>query len=36
MLVARFAAPSPSSLRKDVARFLETFLAAPLPRVWQC
>ncbi len=36
MLVARFAGPSPSSLRKDVARFLETFLAAPLPRVWQC
>jgi urease accessory protein len=36
MLVARFAAPSPSSLRRDVARFLETFLAAPLPRVWQC
>ncbi|MHB2166419.1 urease accessory protein UreD [Alsobacter sp. R-9] len=36
MLVARFAAPSPSALRRDVARFLETFLAMPLPRVWQC
>jgi urease accessory protein len=36
MLVLRFAASEPSRLRADLARFLNRFRAAPLPRVWQC
>jgi urease accessory protein len=36
MIVVRFAAPSPATVRHDVAQFLQAFRAGPLPRVWQC
>jgi urease accessory protein len=35
MLVARFLSSDPQALRADLARFLERFRGAPMPRSWQ-
>jgi urease accessory protein len=36
LLVVRFLSADPQALRASLARVLETFRGAPLPRSWQC
>jgi urease accessory protein len=35
MLLARFLGADPQALRADLARFIEAFRGAPMPRSWQ-
>ncbi len=35
MLLARFLGADPQALRADIARFIEAFRGAPMPRSWQ-